>query len=181
MITVGIDQSYTSCGFVALDGDKVLYAEAYASDKTSDIFWRSWTQMLYTIQLVNKWQPKHIAMEGLAFMRFGNATRDLAGLQFVLVTSLRYQHHKDVEVVPPLTLKKFATGNGKAKKDDMVASLPEDVRKSFQEQGFKKTKGLYDVTDAYWLARYTQEKHKLLDAKALKKTPLRPELRSTAV
>lgn len=170
MVTVGIDQSYTSCGFVALDGDKILYAEAYGSDKSSDIFWRSWTQTLYTNELINKWQPKHIALEGLAFMRFGNATRDLAGLQFVLVTTLRYRRNQDVEVIAPLTLKKFATGSGKAKKDDMVDSLPQDVREYFEAQGFKKSKGLYDVTDAYWLAKYIQNKNNSTDAKALKQS-----------
>ena len=59
-------------------------------------------------------------------------------------------------IVPPTTLKKFATGSGKADKNEMIAALPVDVREHFNAQGYKKTTGLTDVADAYWLSTYAK-------------------------
>lgn len=94
-----------------------------------------------------------IGIEGLAFSKFGNATRDLAGLQFVIMNTLRHELGQDVKIVSPNALKKFATGSGKAKKQEMVDFLPQHVLDLFKQQ-YKKSNGLYDVADAYWIAKY---------------------------
>lgn len=159
---LGIDQSFNSCGVVVLDEKKkIVEATTIKSSKEQDIFDRAWfIADQLSSKFITKYVPEFIGLEGLAFSKFGDATRDLAGLQFTIVNYLRQRHtygSGDLLIVSPNTLKKFATTKGNAKKEQMVASLPKNVLESFQKQNYKKTTGLYDVTDAYWIARYIIE------------------------
>lgn len=64
-----------------------------------------------------------VVIEGLSMGSHGNATRDLAGLWWLLVDALtakeRLRPRKTVGVVAPSTLKLWATGHGKASKAAM--------------------------------------------------------------
>lgn len=89
----------------------------------------------------------------------GNATRDLAGLQFSIITKINFILKRDITIVAPPTLKKSATGTGKASKEEMIDALPKDILEVFtKEKNWKKSRGLTDVTDAYFLARYLIDK-----------------------
>ncbi|TFH08865.1 MAG: hypothetical protein E4H14_05635 [Candidatus Thorarchaeota archaeon] len=158
---MGIDQSFTSCGVIVLNQkSKVVHSSTIKSPKTDgiDIFDRAWFIAKKVSDLINEYTPERVGLEGLAFSKFGDATRDLAGLQFILVNHLRRVHSYDnLIIVSPNELKKFATTRGNAKKEQMVDSLPKNVLESFQKQNFKKTTGLYDVTDAYWIAKYVSD------------------------
>lgn len=127
------------------------------TDKDGDQFDRCTKIITQFIEYVKFHNPSNIAIEGLAFGMKGNATRDLAGLLYVVVTSLRKEGFFPI-IITPLSLKKFATGSGKADKSQMIASLPADVINKFQEKNYKKTTGLADLADAYWLAKYAQHK-----------------------
>lgn len=158
---LGIDQSFTSCGVVLLDESKnVIEATTIKTSKEQDIFERAW-YIADTISsdFLTVYEPEIVGLEGLAFSKFGDATRDLAGLQFTLVNYFRHFHElkENLVIVSPNELKKFATTKGNAKKEQMVDSLPKNVLESFRDQNYKKTTGLYDVTDAYWIARYSIE------------------------
>jgi N-acetyl-gamma-glutamylphosphate reductase len=59
----------------------------------------------------------------------------------------------------PNEIKKFATTKGNATKDVMVAALPKDVAKLFAGKNLKKTTGLTDVTDAYWIAELLRARY----------------------
>ena len=91
------------------------------------------------------------SIEGLAWGARGNAVRDLASLQGLIIeAALRGLPVDNVSIISPTTVKKRATGDGKAKKDALFESLPPDAHDKFLE--YKKTKGRYDLTDAYWIA-----------------------------
>lgn len=171
---LGIDQSYNSCGIVVLDEKaKVIVSDTLKSSKDRDIFYRAEEISEQIVSYAHGYNAVMVGIEGLAFSKFGDATRDLAGLQFVIVNRLRYSSNYDdsmITIVSPNELKKFATTKGNAKKEEMVDSLPKNVLESFQEQNYRKTTGLYDVTDAYWIARYILNKDRSSDAKALKKS-----------
>lgn len=153
---VGVDQSYTSCGIVVLDenGKIVLFETKRTSG--DDVFARSWEIASHIQHVARHFNADTIGIEGLAFAKFGNATRDLAGLQFTIVNKLRFESLREVEIISPMALKKFATGKGNVKKQEMVDFLPNDVLLSFKSL-YKKTTGLYDVTDAYWIAKFILE------------------------
>ena len=162
---MGIDQSYTSSGVVILDeSGSLVHDERICSSTDDDVFARAWYVANQISATIEKYNPTQIGIEGLAFSKFGNATRDLAGLQFTVVHRLRYVHnHLDLVIVTPNELKKYATQKGNADKKEMFRCLPEEISKNLESK-YKKTKGLFDITDAYWIAKYTREKY-------LKKSP----------
>jgi len=129
------------------------YADLFKSDASNDVYERVWEITLYILNLVLDSKPDLIALEGLAFSKFGNATRDLAGLQYALVTTLRFAFKCKVAIIPPNTVKKVATGKGNSKKPEMYEALPEGIKQHFKDMGAKKTKGLFDLTDAYWIGK----------------------------
>lgn len=151
---LGIDQSYTSTGYCILDNENIIKYGTINTDKELNIHDRVEIIVSNIKELLNENIDK-VILEGLAFGMRGNATRDLAGLQFVLINHIR-QINKNIEIISPTSLKKFATGSGKSKKKDMFDAL-EDQHKKLFSSTHKKTKGLYDIVDAYWLARYKHD------------------------
>jgi Holliday junction resolvasome RuvABC endonuclease subunit len=157
MKVLAIDQSYTSSGIVVLREGEMLHCEKFVTDKSKDIFRRAWDVVERVVKMTKDFEPDIIAMEGLAFNSKGNATRDLAGLQFSITTHMRYVKGADVRIVAPGTVKKVATGKGNSKKELLVECLPENIRAAFDDLGVKKTTGLGDLSDAYWIARTIEE------------------------
>lgn len=160
MITLGIDQSFKKCGVVVLNDDKCVDFCIFTKNEEEDVFGQAASMGFQIGSKVVHHKPQAVILEGLSFGNKGNVTRDLAGLQFVIITYLRYHlvYEPPITIVPPPTLKKFATGNGRAEKQDMINKLPPDIREQFTQANFKKTTGLADLADAYWLAKYGQLK-----------------------
>lgn len=163
---LGIDQSFTSAGFVVLDesGDVVEFGTIKSvgakdgKENDGDIFDRASKITDAMLALAFKHDVDLVGLEGLAFSKFGNATRDLAGLQFVLITQLKKtKFGSNMEIISPNLVKKFATGKGNAEKADMANAMPQKLLDDISERNFRKTTGLYDIADAYWIAKYTLE------------------------
>lgn len=157
MNIMGLDQSFTSTGVVILDtSHKVIQAKIITTVKDKE---DPLTNFKRADDISNKISElcvsegvHHVNIEGLGFGAVGDATRNLAGLQYLIVTKL-ISIGVTIDIIPPTALKKFATGSGKAKKEDMYESIQEKDSKFFEELSLvKKTKGRYDVADAYWLA-----------------------------
>lgn len=163
---LGIDQSFTSAGYVILDesGEVVDFGtirtvgEKNGVANDGDIFDRATMVTEGMIAHATEHDVALVGLEGLAFSKFGNATRDLAGLQFVLITQLKKtKFGGNMEIISPNLVKKFATGKGSADKVAMAAAMPQKFLDDIAERNYKKTTGLYDIADAYWIARYTLE------------------------
>lgn len=161
MKVLGIDQSYTSTGLVILEGEELEYHDIIAEPKkTKDFIEKisNATSISENIQkLVRLYQIKLVVIEGLAFASFGDATRNLAALQALIIAKLQELGGVKVVIVPPTSLKKKACGNGRAKKEEVFEALPEDVKEVFGK--LPKTKGRYDLTDAYFLAQIGSREH----------------------
>ena len=160
MKILGIDQSYNSSGIIVLEDDIIIHAERFQSDTDRDRFGQAYQIALRIADVVDTFKPNIVAIEGLAFGMKGNVTRDLGGLQFVIVAHLQEVKKQPVQIVAPLTVKKYATGNGRAKKEEMIENLPESVLNEFTEMGLKKTTGLADLADAYWIAKTAGDNNK---------------------
>ena len=150
MIVMGIDQSLTSTGIVIKEDGNMVHHQIITSNTDRDDFDRVQDITVKVIDLIKSFQVDDVVIEGLAFSSNGDATRKLAGLQFYLVIEIRKVLPIECSVVAPTTLKKKATGNGRANKDDLFDALPDDIREEFMK--YNKTGGRFDVTDAYWLA-----------------------------
>ncbi len=150
MTTIGIDQSFTCTAMYVVDGiDNPIIT--IPSDKTQDIYTRAQHIADNVVQFTVQYKPSQIRIEGLAFGSTGSATRDLAGLQMLIICELIKAGYTPT-IIPPNTLKKFATTKGRASKQEMHDALPQVIKDRIAH--YKKTKGLYDVVDAYWLAHY---------------------------
>jgi len=71
-----------------------------------------------------------------------------------LVGAIESQCQRPFLEVPPKSAKKFATGNGNASKQDMIVNLPPNVMQRFMEENYKKTTGLADLADSYFIGKY---------------------------
>jgi len=159
MIILGIDQSYTSSGIVILEDGNLKHGHRFVADKGTNRFAQAHNIALHIAGVIGEYNPKLIAIEGLAFGMRGNVTRDLGGLQFVIIAHIQEVLKREVTIVAPTSAKKFATGSGRAKKEDMIDSLPEYVHNYCTDLGMKKTTGLADMADAYWIAKFVEDKN----------------------
>lgn len=161
---LGIDQSMAGTAWVVLDDEKNVIAHGmirtggntepkydymFTSENKIDRF-EYISNKLWEIRL--KYVVSYISIEGLSFGSAGNATRDLAVLMGWIQSEI-WEDGYWLET-PATTLKKYATGNGRAEKGDMLEALPEPfqqgLRDTYKKSG--KSSGLQDIPDAYWLA-----------------------------
>ena len=166
MLVLGIDQSYKSTGIVLLEDETIVDVLTFAAntikiEKKVEVEIDRFDQADEIANFIGDYLLKHlpeaIGVEGLAHGGLGSMTRDLAGLQFTIINHLRTLNFRRLELVPPTSVKKFATGKGNSKKELLYEHLPDSTKLLFDEKGFKKSKGRYDVTDAYWIARFLLE------------------------
>ncbi|CEP35092.1 Putative uncharacterized protein [Halomonas sp. R57-5] len=99
--------------------------------------------------LCDLYSVSSVRIEGLSYGSVGQATRTLAGLHYVIIDRLM-RGSIDVAVIAPTALKKAATGSGRADKQQMLEAVPKDDREQLSKYG--KTKGRFDLADAYHLA-----------------------------
>lgn len=158
-IIMGIDQSFTSTGVVISKNGKVVHHELIFTIKDKmDLM----TNFKRAEDIANQIRAiavrefvTDVVIEGLGFGASGDATRNLAGLQYLIVTKLI-----DLDITPkiiaPTSLKKFATGSGKAKKTEVFDAIEAHNPEFFViNSKVLKTKGRYDLADAYWLSVFT--------------------------
>ena len=91
-----------------------------------------------------------VNVEGPSYLSKGRSAVDLPGLNMCIRLFL-YQRGLKVNVISPMSNKKFATGLGWAKKDDMIKAWRETEK--IEEVSSK----VDDVADAYWLSRFEKD------------------------
>lgn len=153
---MGIDQSFTSTGIVIQGHDghlTYMTIETKKTDHPLEKFHRAIDISNQIVKLISDYDVTKVNIEGLAMGNIkGNANRDLASLQGVIVTHILEDTLAEVNVVTPTSLKKFATGKGNAKKEELFMALPPGVITEIE--AYPKSRGRFDVTDAYWLCVY---------------------------
>lgn len=157
MNTLGIDQSFTCTGLVVVDeNEEVIGYKLINTDKDKEDTYTNFRRAKKIsdeiVEYIISMNIDKVHIEGLGFGASGDATRNLAGLQYLIVNECLDRGIEPL-IVAPTSLKKFATGSGKAKKTEVFESI-EDSNPSFFKDllEVKKTKGRYDLADAYWLA-----------------------------
>lgn len=123
MITLGVDLSLTATGIAVLEDGKLLYRGVIRSKpvgkKPKDEIARINTIVEQVIVHIEKYTPRIVVLEGLAFMAKGTSLAQLSGLNY-LVRQALYKMEIEFIIVAPSSLKKFITSRGNAQKDEMM-------------------------------------------------------------
>ncbi|AXF39549.1 resolvase [Paenibacillus phage Yyerffej] len=145
---VGIDPS-TKTGFVALDQlGKVSKAKELTGINKSD----SIRIITLVDEIMDHIQPgDRVFIEGFAHAAKGNYVSQMFGIGWGIRTALTRRKVPYTEVTPS-QLKKFATGKGNAKKEDLILPI-------YQDWGFENSSD--NVRDAFILAHIAYETHLL--------------------
>lgn len=123
MYYIGIDLSLSGTGIVVLDKDSNIFLEQLSQTNSKDSIEDRFLKIEKDIlMIIDNYCPRYINIEGLSFSSNGQSTLDLAGLHFVIRTTLR-KNNIPFNVTSPGSLKKFITGKGNAKKNLMLKEV----------------------------------------------------------
>lgn len=87
---------------------------------------------------------RSVVIEGLGFGARGDATRNLGGLQYLIITKL-LAIGISPDILAPTSLKKKFTGSGKADKKAMVEAIAQYDPKFYERvSGIPQSKGKFD-------------------------------------
>ncbi|AUR97292.1 ribonuclease H-like domain protein [Vibrio phage 1.238.A._10N.261.52.F10] len=174
MITIlAIDQSMTGSGVCVLEHmphagggigpSEITHIEVIRTSKVLDDFVldthaRASFIGKRLVEIIEMTKPDFIVFETPSLASKGNATRTLPMLLGSLLAQMKdYLAKEDVKLltVPPTSLKKFATGKGNCDKDAMVEAIREHDTEYYEGLiAIPKSKGRYDLADAYWLSQW---------------------------
>lgn len=182
-IIAGVDYSMRSPGLVIIDTKKPLVFENvqffFLTDKTAlaksfgNVHgfeypeWKCPQERYYKVgsifsDIMKKFSVSHVMMEDYSFGSVGK-TFQIAENASVLKL-LMWQQGINIQSLAPSSVKKKATGNGRADKPEMIAAFYQKLNcsRSFNQiLGLKSekvdAKPIDDIVDAYWLAHILLE------------------------
>jgi len=117
--------------------------------------WLGWN----CVQFLSKMNVEKVYLENYAFASTGRVFN--IGENCGILKHYMWLEDIDVELVAPAALKKFATGKGNAKKDQMIAQFTKDTGVDLWDMfGIpNNTKSIPspidDIADAFFLAKYS--------------------------
>ena len=123
---VGLDLSLTSTGIAIIRGghaqvDRVM-SKPTKNATTDDQVARMRLIATTILHLIPADQAVRVAVEGPSFASTGSAAHILGGLWWI-VRDVLSRVSLEVLIVPPATVKKYATGRGNAGKDEVLAAV----------------------------------------------------------
>jgi Holliday junction resolvasome RuvABC endonuclease subunit len=153
-VAIGIDQSLTGFAVTALNVGRPecyetwVYKSSYRGIKRLvDI--RHWLQSKLEWMALQGYEFHDIAMEGMVLKsQFANAAGELtATVKLTLwdhFEDTQYEHCRTPIQIPPTTVKKYATGKGNAKKQEMLMQIYKRYGVEFNDD---------NAADSYAIAR----------------------------
>ena len=121
--SIGIDTSLTGTGIVVLENGKITKQQLIKSKPSGDKPVNEVKRIQKIVEeielIVSEYMPRIAVIEGLAYLAKGTSLVQLAALNY-MTRAMLMNYHIPFVIVFPTTLKKFATGNGAAKKDEIL-------------------------------------------------------------
>lgn len=159
MRILSIDQSLTNCAYIIWE-DGLVYDFGVLHTTNKD---KEAVRIMYLIdnlaKIIKEENIEVIILEGLSLGSISNSVRVLAGL-FYSIQILGERLGVPVIEFSPKTIKKFATGSGKAKKPEMWSALPQKIQEKFTDKVKTISSGKYDLADAYFIGKFYLENYK---------------------
>jgi len=147
----GLDPSLVGTAVVMIDENSIIAEQRLViTDSKEDIE----SRLLRIVREVSflRCVPtlETVCIEGLAYLSHSSRLFELAGIHFMLRCKMK-ECNIPFSVVPPTSLKKFATGKGNCGKDLIIKCVYEKWGVNFQND---------NLADAYVLARMALEDFK---------------------
>ena len=142
---IGLDLSLTCTGYCLLDANN--FTTGRIKTKLKDI-----DRLIYIVDNIREIiyaPPTHhtlAVIEGYSYASNSNTAYQIGELGGA-IRVLLFQNNIDFIIIAPKSLKKFATGNGNAKKNDMLNAF-------MNKHGHIKD---HNEVDAYFLAKFGEE------------------------
>lgn len=172
-VGLGLDLSLSGTGLVAWDGRRVLRAGCLETepmpkavkDREPGVRVRRDGSKVYrglsredriewirkrVESTIRKFEPGVVCVEGYSFASKGSSMTDLAELRGVILNVVHRSGLDTDNIIAPPTLKKLATGNGRADKSEMIEAAQE-LWPGCPEND--------NIADAYWLAVEAQRRY----------------------
>jgi len=149
---LALDISIRSTGYFIIDdaGKQVEFGVITTTSKNTIQF--RMDDIIDSIHhLINTYDITEVAIEGPAYGARGAMSYSIFGVHFCIVHFLNKLGLTPTQY-SPTSVKKWATGSGRASKDDMEKFVPYELKETIRGK-FKKTKGRYDIVDAYHIAK----------------------------
>lgn len=105
----------------------------------------------YLMEYLSNYDITDVALEGLAMNMNSTTARPLGGLYYHMLINFN-KANLQYSIFSPKTVKKVAI-HGNAKKEEMYEVLPDEIKERFIQRKYKKTTGLFDLTDAYFIGK----------------------------
>ena len=158
----GDEWSYDNCQFYYMvKRDKLLHPEkqfnASLYPEFEDDMDRFEKLSNWSLNILSKHKVEKVLIEGYAFGAVGRVFQiaENAGLLKYMVNRV---HGIPYDVPPPTVIKKFATGKGNAKKENMYdaffSETGVDIREKIGIISVKQWNPVSDIVDAYYIAKY---------------------------
>lgn len=147
---VGMDPSYNGFAIVVLDKDaNIIEQRLFGSETDSEV-----EDRLMELEKKFKFVPNivclhSVCIEGPSYASNGAFVLQMGALHFMIRLMLR-KRNVDYSIIAPGTLKKFVTGDGRAKKDLMLLKVFKKWGVEFEDD---------NLADAYSLARMALENY----------------------
>lgn len=147
---VGIDHSLTGTGVVVIDQDGCILEQKLIKTTNDEIDEVRMTRIIDEISFVPKIvRLKRVYIEGPSYMSTGQAVLQMGALHY-LIRIFLYRKKVKYKIIAPGTLKKFITGSGAAKKEQMLLNIYKKWGVEFKDN---------NIADAYSLARLALEEY----------------------
>lgn len=125
-IFVGLDLSLTSTGVAIIHGDKVTVDRLVSRPKPSPTTGDQASRIAHIAsELITRIPLSHqtfVGVEGPSYASTGSGAHILGGLWWCVRAQLE-AYGLDTIVIPPASVKKYATGKGNAAKDEVLAAI----------------------------------------------------------
>lgn len=162
MVYMSIDQSLNCSGvFVWLEDGSYEHFLIKPKNKGAEPLIKIRDTIMFLKRLVNRFDVQHIVIESLPYGVNSTSVRPLAALYFFIHNMCIDMDITFSEAIVT-SIKKFATGKGNAKKDDMVLAFQEqapELYKKLEDLKIRKTTGMRDLADAYFIGKLFGSSH----------------------
>lgn len=122
--TLGVDQGTNNVGWAIVNQDEEVISSGYINAKSKKTDYTKLQHIMYELEnILSDFQPKHVVCEQI----FSSPRTANGAMKTNLCTGLLYtlaiQRNTSLEQLVPATIKKQITGNGRAKKDEIIKAI----------------------------------------------------------